>query len=149
MVVGRVSVVGLRELNSALRKAPGAIEFGMKDAHKNAADIVFQAALPKTPVDTGALKASMRVLASKRRGAVAAGNRRKGVFKSGKANPNAVPYAGPVHWGWPARNIRPQPWIWDTLTKKRQEVEVQFMLDLNKIIAKAFLVSSSKVFSSK
>jgi hypothetical protein len=118
----------------------------MKDAHENAAQIVYTAALPHTPVDTGALKASMRTLASKRRGAVAAGNGRVGKLKStGRRNPNAVPYAGPVHWGWPARNIRPQPWIWDKLTEKRGKVEVQFLADLNKIIAKAFLVSGANI----
>ena len=28
----------------------------------------------------------------------------------------AVPYAGPIHWGWKARNIRAQPWIAETAT---------------------------------
>lgn len=23
----------------------------------------------------------------------------------------AVPYAGPIHWGWPSHNIEPQPFI--------------------------------------
>lgn len=22
-----------------------------------------------------------------------------------------VPYAGPIHWGWPSHNIEPQPWV--------------------------------------
>lgn len=42
-----------------------------------------------------------------------------GIVKAGSAS--RVPYAGPIHWGWPARNIRPQPFL--TLAAQATESE--------------------------
>lgn len=35
----------------------------------------------------------------------------------------ATPYAGPIHWGWEARNIEPQPWI----AEAAQDTEPQWL----------------------
>jgi hypothetical protein len=34
----------------------------------------------------------------------------------------AVPYAGAIHFGWPARRIKPQPFIYDSLDGRRNAV---------------------------
>lgn len=46
------------------------------------------------------------------RGALAAGHR---VRVSGDVGwvDNTQPHAGPIHWGWPARNIRASMWLVD------------------------------------
>ena len=39
-----------------------------------------------------------------------------------------VPYAAPIHWGWPARNIPPQPFVYDTMVKNRDKI-------INKVVS--------------
>ncbi|HEY7822233.1 MAG TPA: HK97 gp10 family phage protein [Acidimicrobiia bacterium] len=61
------------------------------------------------------------------------GQRRGGFVRAGK---KLVPYAGPVHFGWPSRPnvakgwqggpIRPNPFLYDALDKRREEVADAF-----------------------
>jgi hypothetical protein len=37
-----------------------------------------------------------------------------------------VPYAGPIHYGWPARNIESQPFLLDAMGAKEGEVIRQY-----------------------
>jgi hypothetical protein len=94
-----VQVEGARELRTTLRKAGVDLE-DMKDANAAVAAQVAAAASARAPHKSGALASSVR------------GNRAAGaaVIKIGRAS---VPYAGVIHWGWPARNIRPQPFAVD------------------------------------
>ncbi len=68
----------------------------LKEANARAAAIVATAAAARAPKRTGRLAASIR------------GNRAVGRAEV-KAGGARVPYAGPVHWGWPARGITAQP----------------------------------------
>jgi hypothetical protein len=68
----------------------------LKDANLQVAQAVLDAARP--PRRTGRLAASER----------AAGTQAAAIVRAGGAR---VPYAGPIHWGWPLRNIAAQPWI--------------------------------------
>ena len=62
-----------------------------------------------------------------------AGQRRGGYVRAGR---KSVPYAGPVHFGWPSRPnpakgwqggpIRPNPFLYDALDKRREEVANAF-----------------------
>lgn len=106
-----VSFRGQLEYERALRRF-GRELGNMENAHEAAAALVKAAAVDRVPVGkTGRLKDSIREAVTKRRGAVKAG----GVaFK--------VRYAGPIHFGWPARNIVPQPFLYDALDKRRGEV---------------------------
>ncbi|WP_245945753.1 HK97 gp10 family phage protein [Corynebacterium senegalense] len=81
----------------------------LRDANREAARSILPIAIGMAPVGTpppphwnapppGRLKASLRVAATNRAGIVRAGRK-------------AIPYAGVIHWGWPARHIRPHPWI--------------------------------------
>ena len=58
---------------------------------------------------TGTLALSIRPTASQKEGAVLAGSR-------------SVPYAGPIHFGWPSRNIEPDPFLYDALGDRRDQV---------------------------
>lgn len=77
--------------------------------NRAAAEDVARAARDRAPVLTGRLRKSVRASATKTRGTVSAGSK-------------AVPYAGPIHFGWPARNIEAQPFIYDALDARRDEV---------------------------
>lgn len=90
-------VEGGRELRRTLRKA-GLDMKNLTAVNKRAAATVVRAALPATPRRGGALAQSVRAGATQRAGIVRAGRK-------------AMPYAGPIHWGWPARGIAPQPWL--------------------------------------
>jgi hypothetical protein len=95
--MGAVRVEGLRELRRGLKQL-GEDCRDLKDANAATAAIVATAAAARAPHRTGRLAASIR------------GNRAvgKAVVRGGGAR---VPYAGPVHWGWPARHITGQPFI--------------------------------------
>lgn len=90
-------VAGGRELRRTLRKA-GLDMKQLTAVNRRAAETVVRAALPATPRRSGALAQSVRAGATQRAGIVRAGRK-------------AMPYAGPIHWGWPARGIEPQPWL--------------------------------------
>lgn len=94
-----LQVEGARELRSTMRKAGADME-DLKDANAAVAATVAARAASGAPHQSGRLAGSVR------------GNRAlsSAVVKVGGAS---LPYAGPVHWGWPARNINAQPFAVD------------------------------------
>lgn len=92
-----VRVQGIARLVRTLRQFEDSIE-DLKDANAAAARIVADRAQAEAPRRSGALADSIR------------GNRAAGraVVAAGKAK---VPYAGPIHWGWPKRHIAPTPFM--------------------------------------
>ena len=92
-----VRVEGASRLRRTLKAAAGDLG-DLKAAHAKAAKVAETAAAGLAPVLSGALKASLR----------SSGTAREGVIRAGKAS---VPYAAPIHWGWAARGIEPQPFI--------------------------------------
>lgn len=95
----RTELKGAAELRRTLRKAGQDLE-DLKDANAAAAKIVEEGAVGLVPVDFGNLARSIRSSGTKTAGVVRAGSK-------------AVPYAGPIHWGWPARNIQANPFAAD------------------------------------
>jgi hypothetical protein len=96
-MAAEVRVVGAARLRSTLRKA-GADLGDLKDANQKVGQLVAQESTPIAPRRSGRLAGSVRSARQVGRARVLAGGA-------------AVPYAGVIHWGWPARNIAPQPWI--------------------------------------
>lgn len=90
-----IEVRGARELRRTLRRA-GADMSELNRVHKEAAALVEAAT--RAPVRTGRLQTTVR----------SAGTRTAGIVRAGYAS---VPYAGPIHWGWPSRGIRANPFI--------------------------------------
>lgn len=94
---GTVKVEGTRQLRSTLRRAGDDLT-DMKAAHKASAEIAARASEALAPKRSGKLAATIR----------AAGTKTAGIIRAGFAR---VPYAGPIHWGWFARGIKPQPFM--------------------------------------
>lgn len=92
-----VRVAGARELRRTL-KAAGDDLADLKSAHKAAGDIVVRRADSTAPRVSGRLERSTRAGAAAGSATIRAGGRK-------------VPYANPIHWGWPRRHITAQPWI--------------------------------------
>jgi HK97 gp10 family phage protein len=109
---GKQQIEGLRELQRALRQLGDDTKTAMKPTHQEAADIVAEAARGKAPVRTGRLRRSVKGSAVMSGGRVRIGY--------GGGAPSL--YAGPIHFGWPARRIRPQPFVYDALDPKRPDV---------------------------
>lgn len=103
----RVQVDGIDQLRRTLRRAGHDVS-QFKRANKAAADVVAGAARPVAPKRTGRLAASVR----------AGATQKAGVVRAGKKN---VPYAGPIHWGWPARGIAAQPFLAATVRSSEPE----------------------------
>lgn len=92
-----VHVEGAKQLRRTLKQAGGDLS-DLRMANRHAAETIVPIAAGLAPVLTGRLKASVRAGATNRAGIVRAG------FKK-------VPYAGPIHWGWPARGTHPHPFL--------------------------------------
>lgn len=128
----RVEVEGVTGLARAFRKAgeEGARDF-LLAANKESARIVETAARPMIPVQTGKLVASLR----------STGVAKGGVVLLGK---KAVPYAGPVHFGWFAarvwgrsvarRVIAPGLWLYHALDSRRDEVWDRYQQKLQELL---------------
>lgn len=90
--------VGGSEANATLRKG-----------HKEIGGIVTPAAKSNAPKRSGKLAGNIRPLGSVTKAQIAVGGAR-------------VPYAGPIHGGWPARNIEPQPFLTEAVSEKWPQV---------------------------
>lgn len=97
----------IRNMQDAVSKTAAKSE--LKTLHGDAAKIVEQDALGRAPVRSGRLRESIR----------SSGTQKTGVVRAGFAR---MPYAGPIHFGWAKRNIRPQPFLYDAKDARRDEV---------------------------
>lgn len=128
----RADVVGLREVQRDLKKLGDDFKTEMKDTHKAAAEVVVLGAKRLVPYRTGALANSIRALASNTSGRVRAGSA-------------SVPYAGPIHFGWPARRIAPQPFIYDAMDQRVDEIRGLYDQRINELIERYDLSSGQPV----
>ena len=99
----RLRVEGLGRTLRALSKA-GADSEDMKDLMHRIGTLVVRAANP--PVLSGRLSGTIRAGRGKTKAVVRAGGAR-------------APYAGVVHYGWPARNIAPNQFLTEALSRRR------------------------------
>jgi hypothetical protein len=92
-----IRVEGAPELRRTLKRAGDDLS-DLKTAHATAAQYVAARSRGTAPRRKGVLAASVR----------GSGTKTAAVIRAGGAR---VPYAGPIHFGWPSRGIAPQPWI--------------------------------------
>lgn len=95
----RQELKGAAQLRRTL-KAAGDDLADLTAANTRAAKVVEEATLGLVPIDSGWLASTIRSSGTKTAGTVRAGNA-------------SAPYAGPIHWGWPARNIPANPFAAD------------------------------------
>lgn len=115
-----VEVDGLRTLQRTLKRAGVSLQ-DLKDAHAEVAALVVRAAEPGAPRRTGALAGSTR----------GSGTQAAAIVRAGRA---AVPYAGPIHWGWPRRGIKAQPWLYEAAVRSQDEWTGTYLAALEQII---------------
>lgn len=121
---GGIKVSGAKEFRAAMKRMEG----DLKDytaINKAAASLVAEQARDRAPEGpTGRLKATIRPGATRTRGYVKAGGI-KGVL-----------YAGPIHFGWPRRNIAPNPFIYDALDDRKSDVIEQYEAHIEALVEK-------------
>lgn len=115
-----VRVEGLRQVQRKLRAA-GADAEDMRDLMHTLGLMVIDGAHP--PARTGRLAGNLRAGKGKTKAVVRAGGAR-------------VPYAGVIHYGWPARGIRAQPYLTDALQARKQQVYAALERGLDDILAR-------------
>ena len=118
-----IEVEGARQLRKALAQVGDDAVNDLKVVNMEGVEVVLEEALARVPVRSGLLKETIRGSATKTRGTIRAG------FKK-------VPYAGPIHFGWPDRNIAPQPFLYDAIDHRRDEVIAVYKDNIDKLIKK-------------
>lgn len=102
----RMRVTGLSRTIRAMERA-GADAQDMKALMHSIGSLVVNAAGP--PVLSGTLAGTIRAGRGKTKAVVRAGGAR-------------APYAGVVHYGWPARDIAPQPFLTEAIQSERSDI---------------------------
>lgn len=116
----RVVTKGLGKTLRAMEKA-GADSTDMKELMFQLGNLVVKAASP--PVLTGKMVGTIRAGRGKTKAVVRAGGAR-------------APYAPVVHYGWPARNIAPNPFLLKALQSERTDILSQLDQGIDDILRK-------------
>lgn len=127
-----MKVTGAKELRRAMRKG-GADVGDMRKVHREIASDLAAAARPIVPHGkTGKLAASLKGTGTQTRAYIVAGSA-------------AVPYAGPIHFGWPSRPnagrgwrggpIPPNPFLYTAIDRRRDEVMEAYQEHVERICA--------------
>jgi HK97 gp10 family phage protein len=133
---GAPQIEGLKEVLKDLKALSRDTREDMKDTHRRAGEIVAAAAKPLAPVLTGRLSSTITSSPTQYQGRVRIGRGQ------------SVPYAGPIHFGWPARRIRPQSFVYDALSSRREEVLQTYERRVNDLIKKHNLAPGQRSTTS-
>jgi hypothetical protein len=119
MAAPAVRVEGVERLTKTLDQAAADL-----DDLSAVGDDLERSLLPqivaRTPRRTGRLRGSVRAKAT----------------KSGVEFGSAVVYAAPIHWGWPARHIAAQRFVWDVVTGQTDAVVAKYQKGADRVLAK-------------
>ena len=110
----RVDVKGDKQLRTAFKHLQGNVA-DLREVHREAGQEVESEARTLVPIDTGRLRDTIR-LSIRLAGSKSSGTQ----ILAGKGS--MVPYAGPIHFGWRARNIEPQPFLEDATDDRAADV---------------------------
>lgn len=131
MIVDRrqpVRIEGVQELRKKIRGITDDLDRdgakgALKDLNLDAAKVVEGKATAIIPRRTGKLASTLRAAGTQRQARVRAGYRRQGYN-----------YAGPIHFGWYAQGIRPQPFLYDALDARRNQVLEVYDAGIDRLI---------------
>jgi len=122
-----IKITGLSEVQRNLRKlSTDALDLNKTEfleTNKQVAEIVINESKKYVPVLTGALAAAIRNASTKKSAKVRAGN-------------VGVQYAGPIHFGWPSRSIRPNTFLYEAIDARKSEVANRYAELVSDLITK-------------
>lgn len=116
-----IEVKGARELRAAIRRAESSeLVAELKTANLEAADVVAYEAQTIVPVRTGRTLESIR----------ASGTQAAGIVRAGRSS---LPGVGPLHFGWAAHNIEPNPFLYRAADARVDEVVDKYQEAVDRI----------------
>ena len=122
-----IKITGLSEVQRSLRKlSSDALDLNKTEfleTNKRVAEIIINESKKYVPVRSGALAAAIRNASTKKSAKVRAGSA-------------AVPYAGPIHFGWPSRSIKPNTFLYEAIDARRAEVANRYAELVSDLIVK-------------
>lgn len=125
-----VDVDGVRDLQRRLRGVgDGTGPRELRELNKRAAEPVKEEGQRRAPKLEGRLSKSVTVQAQQRVAYVKAGSRVR------------VPYAGVIHFGWPAHNIEAQPFLYEAIEDRAGQVEDVYVDGINELLRRYFPTS--------
>lgn len=126
-----VQVHGGQRLTRTLRKAGHDVK-QLTRINKQAAGVVTVAAKARAPHGIKTRKSRKRYRPGKLSRSIRAGATTKaGVIRAGSTR---VPYANAIHWGWPRRNIKPNPFISEAAQATEAVWIKQYEAHMNKVV---------------
>lgn len=140
---GAVKVQNLAKVRKQLKDFGDDIDYRAMEflpTNKAIAAEVAKDARAYIPIRTGNLAASVREAATKTSARVKAGGglskAQRAIVGGYSAGVGSVEYAGPIHFGWPARRIKPQPFFYEAIDKRRVEIARRYTELVEKLIKK-------------
>jgi hypothetical protein len=122
-----IKITGLSEVQRNLRKlSSDALDLNKTEfleTNKRVAEIIINESKKYVPFRSGALAAAIRNASTKKSAKVRAGSA-------------AVPYAGPIHFGWPSRSIKPNTFLYEAIDARRAEVANRYAELVSDLIVK-------------
>jgi hypothetical protein len=113
-----IKVEGLNELARTLRRMDAELPKALTRIHKHIAEGLVAPARSRVRSRTGRLAASIKP----------AGTARSASLKAGGTQ--AVPYAGPIHFGWSKRGIVGNPFLSDVVEAAEPSLEAIYTSEL-------------------
>jgi hypothetical protein len=117
-----LQVDGARQLRATLKAAGDDLE-DLKAVHATVARYVALRAAAMAPRRSGRLAASVRGNQAKTAATVRAGGAR-------------VPYANPIHWGWPRRHIASNPFLVNAAHTTEPTWTKYYLREVERIVGK-------------
>lgn len=117
-----VQITGAKELRRALKNMDRRLD-DLKDVHSDAGELVASRARALVPYESGELESTIRT-------------DRRATGASVLAGRSRVPYAGVIHFGWPGHNIEAQPFLYEALEDKREDVANLYALGIEVLVQK-------------
>lgn len=126
-VEGGVKIEGLSKIRKDLKNLGGDLDLvkgEFLDTNKRIAELVIGDSKKYVPVLSGALAASIKNASTKTAAKIRVGSSGRGRKKTNSAD--LVEYAGPIHFGWPRRRIKPNPFIYEAIDPRRSEIAMAY-----------------------
>lgn len=119
-----IDVVGLNQLVRFLKQLEPELLDGLKEANAELSDEIAADAASLAPRKSGRLAGTVR----------SSGTARTGIVRAGRAG---VPWTGPIHFGWAARNIEPDKFLYRAFDAREDEITNRYLEALEQIVRAA------------
>lgn len=119
----QITVDGLGKLVRFLKSVEPELADELKQTNAELADTIGGQAQRGAPKVSGKLAGTVR----------SSGTARTGIIRAGRAG---VPYTGPIHFGWKARNIAPDKFLYRAFDANEDRIVTTYLETIERLLAK-------------